>query len=184
MNARLMAGSLLAAGVLLAGCQSTIAGVPQPNAQNPTEPTFPTSRPSRTTSTTAPSAIPTPTPSATASAAPTPAEALTPHNGYAFIETKSGQTRCQISANNVGCEAQFTNAPTVNGSPANGVEVTADGQLRWIVGNLGDIPVVTIDYRTYTAEGWTILASEDGTRFTNDATGHGMFVAVQRVDSF
>ena len=183
MNARLMAGSLLAMGLLLAGCQSTVSGVAQPNAQDPTEPTFPTSRPSRTTSTTT-TPSPAPPPSETATAAPGPGEALAPQNGYVFIETKSGQTRCQISAANVGCESQFTNAPTVNGSPANGVEVTADGQLRWIVGNLGDIPVVTIDYRTYTAAGWTILASEDGTRFTNDATGHGMFVAVQGVDSF
>jgi hypothetical protein len=101
-----------------------------------------------------------------------------------FIETKSGQTRCQISAASVGCEAQFTNAPQVDGSPANGVEVTADGQLRWIVGNLGDIPVVPIDYRTYSAEGWTIVAAEDGTRFTNDATRHGAFVALQGVSAF
>ncbi len=177
-----MAGSALAVAALLAGCQSTVPGDPQPIAQNPTEPTFPTSRPSRTTPTTPPSASPTPTPPVTA--APPPGEALPSQNGYVFIETKSGQTRCQISASNVGCEAQFTNPPTVNGSPANGVEVTAGGQLRWIVGNLGDIPVVTIDYRTYAAEGWTIVATEDGTRFTNDGTRHGMFVAIQKVSVF
>lgn len=177
-----MAGSLLAAGVLLAGCQSTIPGTPQPNAQNPTEPTFPTSRPSRTTSTTPPSPSPTPTPPATA--APPPGEALPPQNGYVFIETKSGKTRCQISAAEVGCEAQFANAPVVNGLPANGVRVTAPGRLEWVLGNLGDIPVVTLDYRTYSAEGWTIVATEDGTRFTNDGTRHGMFVAVQGVEVF
>ena len=83
-----------------------------------------------------------------------------------------------------GCEAPFTNSPPVDGTPANGVRVTADGQLKWVLGNLGDIPVVTIDYRTYTAQGWTIVAAEDGTRFTNDATSHGMFVAIGGVDSF
>ena len=44
--------------------------------------------------------------------------------------------------------------------------------------------MVSLDYRTYTAQGWTIDAGESGTRFTNDATGHGMFVAVEKVDVF
>jgi hypothetical protein len=169
-----------AAGLLLAGCQSTVPGDPQSNGGNPTEPTFPTSQPTRTTTTTPPPPPSTP-PSATA--AP-PKQTLAPQNGYVFIATKSGKTRCQISPTNVGCEAQFTNAPQVDGSPANGVEVTADGQLKWILGNLGDIPVVTIDYSTYSAEGWTIVATEDGTRFTNDSTRHGMSVATQGAQAF
>jgi hypothetical protein len=111
-------------------------------------------------------------------------QTLPPQNGYVFIATKSGKTRCQISATNVGCEAQFANAPQVDGSTASGVEVTADGQLRWILGNLGDIPVVTIDYRTYSAQGWTIVATEDGTRFTNDSTRHGAYIAIQGVEAF
>ena len=176
-----MAVCALAAGALLAGCQSTVEGNPQGDAGNPTEPSFTTSRPTRTTPTTTPT--PTPTSSPTAAAAP-PAEALPPENGYVFIETKSGQTRCQISAPEVACEAPFRNAPVVNGSAANGVRVTAPGRLEWVSGNLGDIPVVTIDYRTYSAEGWTIVAAADGTRFTNDATRHGMFVAIERVEVF
>ena len=178
MKARLVAAGVLATGALLAGCQSTVPGDPQPNAQNPTEPSFPTSRPSRTT-TTAPPASPTPT-----AAPPSAVEALPPQNGYVFIETKSGQTRCQISADEVGCEAPFANPPVVDGSPANGVQLTARGQLRWIVGNLGDIPVVTMDYRTYAAEGWTIVATEAGTRFTNDRSSHGMFVSIEKVLAF
>jgi len=101
-----------------------------------------------------------------------------------FIETKSGKTRCQIDESAVGCEAQFTNAPTKDGVRANGVNVTADGSVEWIVGNLGDIPVVTIDYRTYRALGWTIVASSQGTRFTNDRTGHGMFVSIDNVETY
>ena len=67
--------------------------------------------------------------------------------------------------------------PTASGSPPNGT-------VEWLVGNLGDIPVVTLDYRTYHAVGWTIEAAEDGTRFTNDRTGHGMVVAVEGVQAF
>jgi hypothetical protein len=109
---------------------------------------------------------------------------LPPQNGYVFIETKSGKTRCQISAEEVGCESAFTNAPVVNGVQANGIRLSAGGQVEWIVGNLGDIPVETIDYRTYSAQGWTIVAAEDGTRFTNDDTRHGMFLSTSGVEAF
>ena len=109
---------------------------------------------------------------------------LAPQDGYVFIETKSGKTRCQIDADSVGCEAAFTNSPVIDGTQANGVRLTSDGQLKWILGNLGDIPVVTIDYKTYSAQGWTIVATELGTRFTNDRTGHGMSVSIEKVESF
>ena len=180
MKARQITACMFAAGALLVGCQSTITGDPRPNDGSPTEPSFPTSRPTR-------SSIP---PSTTTTAAPsTPAappsgERLAPQNGYVFIETKSGKTRCQIDTAEVGCESAFTNAPVVNGMPANGIRLTAAGQVEWIVGNLGAIPVETIDYRTYSAEGWTIVATEDGTRFTNDATGHGMFLSSTGVEIF
>jgi hypothetical protein len=32
-------------------------------------------------------------------------------------------------------------------------------------------------------EGWTIVPTEDGTRFTSDGTGHGMFVSIENVYS-
>jgi len=41
-----------------------------------------------------------------------------------------------------------------------------------------------IDYQTYDAEGWTIAASETGTKFPNQHTGHGMFVSIEKVDTF
>jgi hypothetical protein len=72
----------------------------------------------------------------------------------------------------------------LDGGRANGVRLTSQGQITWLVGNLGDIPVVTLDYRTYSAVGWTINADEDGTRFTNDRTGHGMTVSVDSVQAF
>lgn len=178
MKARQITACVLAAGALLVGCQSTITGDPQPSTGSPTEPSFPTPRPTRS------STPPSTTESSSPTAAPPSGDRLPPENGYVFIETKSGKTRCQISATEVGCESAFTNAPVVNGVPANGIRLSAAGQVEWIVGNLGDIPVETIDYRTYSAEGWTIEAGEDGTRFTNDATGHGMFLSTTGVEIF
>lgn len=104
--------------------------------------------------------------------------------GYVYIETKSGKTRCQISSDKVACESEFTSTPTVEGQPANGVEVNADGTTRWTLGNLGAIPTTSIDYASYHALGWTIDADASGTRFTNDETGHGMFVNTEGADFF
>lgn len=171
---------------LLTGCQNDTSGtaVRSPDSLiEPTEPTVPTPRPSRTsTPAPAPRTL-TPAPPS-ASAPPSAAEVLAPQNGYVFIQTKSGKTRCQLSTEEVGCEAQFTDAPQVGGLPANGVRLSADGQVEWVLGNLGDIPAVTLDYRRYSAVGWTIDAGSDGTRFTNDRTQRGMFVSVERVQTF
>jgi hypothetical protein len=57
----------------------------------------------------------------------------------------------------------------------------------------GDIPgwpqavandVVLTYGQTYHIQGWTIDPNSDGTRFTNDGTGHGMFVSIENVYSF
>jgi hypothetical protein len=181
MKAPLIVAGALAAGALLVGCQSTIEGNPKGSTGSPTEPSFPTSRPSRSSN---PPPTTSPLPSATPTAVPGHGDVLTPQNGYVFIETKSGKTRCQINTEEVGCESAFTNAPIVGGLPANGIRLTAGGKVEWIVGNLGDIPVETLDYRTYSAEGWTIVAGEDGTRFTNDGSGHGMFLSTGGVEVF
>ena len=156
MTARWLLAVVFALGAVLTGCHASTPGAPVKGAESATEPT---------------------------PAAPG-AEVLPPENGYVFIETKSGKTRCQLNEEEVGCEAQFTNSPVLDGGHANGVRLTANGELTWLVGNLGDIPVVTLDYRTYSAVGWTIDAGEDGTRFTNDRTGHGMTVSVDGVQAF
>lgn len=161
---------LLGAG--LTGCTSTVAGVATcPGCGNGAEPEFPTTRPP------APSTAPTTPAVRPGTLAPNAA-------GYVYIETRSGMTRCQISADSVGCESQFADAPQIDGTPANGVEVSADGANRWVLGNLGAIPTVALDYDTYRAVGWTIEADSAGTRFSNDGTGHGMFVSTGRVDFF
>jgi hypothetical protein len=167
MRGRTAAMAVLCGGVLLAGCQSTVPGTPSTPSGSPTS-----------TSTVSPSASAAPT------KPPPGAQVLPDEHGYSFIATKSGETRCQLSTTSVGCEAQFANAPQVDGGQANGVEASVDGTLHWLLGNLGDPPVVTLDYRTYAAQGWTIVATEAGTRFTNDRTGHGMFVSIEKVESF
>ncbi len=178
---------LLAGAVSLSGCSSIIEGKPvaMPGA-GPTEPSFPTPRltpPSTPPATTSPSPAPPTTP-----ASPTPPAGAVPlkpdQNGYVFIETKSGLTRCQINKDSVGCEAPFTHSPLQDGEHANGVSITAGGTVNWVLGNLGAIPTVTIDYKTYAAQGWTIIATPDGTRFTNEHTRHGMFVSIDKVNTF
>jgi hypothetical protein len=179
MKARWTLAVVLALGAALTGCQTNTPGTPVTSPKSPTEPNFPTSRP-----TAAPPKTLTPAPTGSPTVAAPGAEVLPPQNGYVFIETKSGKTRCQLNEEEVGCESDFTNSPVMNGMHANGVRLTADGKVSWLVGNLGDIPVVNLDYRTYSAVGWTIEAREDGTRFTNDGTRHGMTVAVDGVQAF
>jgi hypothetical protein len=178
MTARWTLAVVLTLGVLLTGCSTSTPGTPATSPKSPTEPSFPTSRP-----TAAPPKTPMPSSTSSSVAAPG-AEVLPAENGYVFIETKSGKTRCQLNEEEIGCEAQFANSPVLDGGHANGVRLTANGQVSWLIGNLGDIPVVTLDYRTYSAVGWTIDASEDGTRFTNDRTRRGMTVSVDGVQEF
>jgi hypothetical protein len=177
---RLVTAGVLAVAVL-AGCQSSIEGTATRSPDTGIEPDFPTPRPSRSTP---PPVTTAPAPSPTAPTRAPSGEVLSPQNGYVFIQTKSGKTRCQLDEQEVGCESAFTNAPEVEGEPANGVRLTADGRVSWVLGNLGAIPAVTLDYRTYSALGWTIDAAEDGTTFTNDGTGHGMTISVEGVESF
>jgi hypothetical protein len=179
MTARWALAIVLSVGAIVTACNTSTPGTPVTSPKSPTEPNFPTSRP-----TAAPPRTLTPAPTGSPTVAAPGAEVLPPENGYVFIETKSGKTRCQLNEEEVGCEAQFTNSPVMNGMHANGVRLTANGEVNWLVGNLGDIPVVILDYRTYSAVGWTIEAREDGTRFTNDRTGHGMIVAVDGVQAF
>ncbi len=174
VNARsALAAAAMAAVAALAGCAHLTDGKAAcPGCRTAAEPDGPRRLPS---------IVPTPK----IILPPAPGGILPPNaQGYVYVETKSGKTRCQLNSQSVGCEAQFENSPVVSGTPANSVSVDASGTVRWIVGNLGDIPAVILDYRTYSAAGWTIAADETGTRFTNDETGHGMFVAVEGVESF
>lgn len=176
-----MIGAVLAAAALLTGCNNTVPGTPETSSTEFTEPTVPTPRPTRSTPPTTTPLSPEPS---TPTAAPPGAE-LPAQNGTVFVETKSGKAQCQVTEDRAGCQVtSFENPPEVDGGPANGVSVTADGKVTWVLGNIGLGPYVAMDYRTYSAVGWTIDATEAGTRFTNDATGHGMFVSIEKVDTF
>lgn len=98
--------------------------------------------------------------------------------GHVTVVTKSGRTACMIESHRVICQTSGANWPAI------GVEITADGSVRFENGELGDIRPVTLRYETYTAMGWTIVASRSGTRFTNDRTGRGAFVSVEAVRPF
>jgi hypothetical protein len=43
---------------------------------------------------------------------------------------------------------------------------------------------VNLENRTYHALGWTISSTSANTRFSNDSTGHGMFVNIANVELF
>jgi hypothetical protein len=103
-------------------------------------------------------------------------------NGYVFIETKSGKTHCLIATDHVACEAEFTNAPIISGQQAHDISVNRDGTSEWVIANLGLLEGrFTLDYQTYQALGWTIVADSTGTTFTNNQTHHGMFVTIDEV---
>ncbi|WP_299566047.1 hypothetical protein [uncultured Mycolicibacterium sp.] len=170
-----VAALALAVG-LTAACANHIEGRPIAIPPSGTEPKVSMPRPSR---------LPAAPPSANARVPGGDVQVLTPREGgYVFIETKSGLTRCQLNTEYVGCETRFVDPPSIDGHPATGVRLDADGQVRWVVGNLGAIPAVTLDYQRYSAVGWTIDARPDGTRFTNDRTGHGMEIATEGVHTF
>jgi hypothetical protein len=111
---------------------------------------------------------------------------------YQYVRTESGKVRCVISADNAACERSsadgFPDAPPGQlGGHQNIAQVDANGAFSWVEGNIGigdDQDVVLAYGQTYRFNGWTIVSTFDGTRLTNDGTGHGMFVAIDGVSSF
>jgi hypothetical protein len=112
---------------------------------------------------------------------------------YQYVRTQSGAVRCVISAPHVGCERSsidgFPGAPKSQSGPGNWniAGIDAGGAFAWGEGNIGGIDAdeVTLLYgQIYRFKGWTVLPAFDGTRFTNDASGHGVFVSIDRVTPF
>jgi hypothetical protein len=86
---------------------------------------------------------------------------------------KTRHTLCQVVYDKVSCLGHFTDP--VEGKPANLVAVDSAGVLQYGIGDADESDVgVRLDYRTYHALDWTIVADETGTTFTNDRTHHGM----------
>ncbi len=101
--------------------------------------------------------------------------------GDVWVRTRSGKTICAVKPAGVQCNTRFANPGYIAGLPISGVWFSADGTHEWTTGDPGDTPTVSLDYGTYRAVGWTIDASSEGTTFTNDSTGHSVFISVERV---
>lgn len=116
--------------------------------------------------------------------------------GQLIVRTQSGNTRCVVGTPAVACEYYglpgFGNGRIFTDSfgdhHSNIASVTSSGGFDW---SYGDIPGsepqkdVPLSYgQIYHFRGWTLRTSESGTRFVNDATGHGMFVSIERVTPF
>ena len=115
--------------------------------------------------------------------------------GAQNVTTESRAVRCMVSSSNVVCQRNsaegFPDNPIVDGSRGNIVSVTTSGVLKRSGGNIPGAyendprfdMVLTYD-QNLNFYGWTISPSFNGTRFTNDQTGHGMFVSIDGVSSF
>ena len=111
-----------------------------------------------------------------------------------YVRTESGKVRCDVQPDSVGCQylPGFPQGPVDNwGGHPDIAKLTSGGAFSWMEGNLatgGSADTqndVILNYgQSYDIRGWTILPRSDGTRFTNDGTGHGMFVSVDNVSSF
>jgi hypothetical protein len=113
--------------------------------------------------------------------------ALSPNEqGYIRVESKSGLVRCSFNAELVACQTSADNwARGADGQPFHVASVTSDGHFQWVKADLGALEgIVTMEHQTYGAEGWTIIATADGTKFTNDRTGHGMSVSGEAAEPF
>jgi hypothetical protein len=78
---------------------------------------------------------------------------------------------------NVICQGSFVQAPAGDDQAF----VTASGQFSYRSANIGiGYPHAPFDTlvpgQTYHIQDWTVVAGGDGIRFTNDGTGHGMFI--------
>jgi hypothetical protein len=106
------------------------------------------------------------------------------------FRTQSGRVLCAVTPDptlsslgpdGVVCEGQFTQ----QGAQFNAV-TTGDGSFYWQDANLAAFdPTVQMAYgQTYHRGNWTIYHDGSGTRFTNNKTGHGMFVSIDNVYAF
>lgn len=118
---------------------------------------------------------------------------------------ESGKVRCVVSADDVQrgggpyavCQqtngepwgtAQF--AQEKNATRLNLAVLRGTGEFRWQKGDISgsgegtDQDIVLSPGQSYHGNGWTIQAEDLRTRFTYDATGHGMFVSVAYVRQF
>lgn len=112
----------------------------------------------------------------------------------AKVNTETPPMLCEIGSDdtdpgigpNVICQGRFSQARATDDQAF----VTAAGQFSYRNANIGvGYPHNRFDTlvagQTYNIQGWTVVADSDGIRFTNDASGHGMFIdSATTVDPF
>lgn len=92
--------------------------------------------------------------------------------------------RAMITAEFIGCEADFAYAPKIDGYQPTGVKVEADGTVTWILGNLGLLPVTQLTQGTYSALGWTIsVAGDGGLQILHSTTGRAFNIHPEGVEA-
>ena len=122
------------------------------------------------------------------------------HADSQYTRTQSGAVRCLVMSNDQGhgggpavaCEhgPGFPQAPiSQSGTHFDIAVVQTSGAFRWEDGNIGGGGTpqndLVLSYgQTFHIQGWTVAPTSDGTRFTNDGSGHGMFVSIDNVSSF
>lgn len=96
-------------------------------------------------------------------------ESLQPDDyGQVYISSPEGIRAIVTTADVCAQYDVFAESPVIDGGRANGVRITADGELTWIVGDLGNIPVIELDGSyDYTALGWTVTARNGSLHFTS-----------------
>jgi hypothetical protein len=104
----------------------------------------------------------------------------------AKVTTQTPPMLCEIGSDdatpgvgpNVVCQGTFAQAPAGDDQAV----ITASGQFSYRSANIGvgyDHPpfdVLAVG-QTYHIQDWTIVAGDDGIRFTHEGTGHGMFIS-------
>lgn len=113
-----------------------------------------------------------------ASADPTPGH-------EAKVNTRTPPMICEIGSDdadpgigpNVICQGKFVHAAAGDDQAF----VTASGQFSYRSANIGigdDHAAfeTLVPGQTYHIQGWTVVAADNGIRFTNAGTGHGMFI--------
>ncbi len=158
----------------------------------PTATSSATSTATSSATSTATSSTKTTTPASQAGTAPVP----TVRTPMLSLETKSGLVWCEVTSvqrqspssepfgsDSADCQGPFEQ-PEAQGYAS--VGTSGDGTIKWFMSNMSSAnPRLKMQYeQTYTWGNWTIYADSTGTRFTNNATGHGMFVSIQNVYAF
>ena len=155
----------IALATVSAGCQTDSVSQPVVRSSNTIEPS---------------------TPHTASGVTPVDVTTLQPNErGSVYFYTKAQKVFCAVDESSVSCQAKFTNTPLQDGVRTNGVRFTRDGAVDYVIGDADVRPELTLDYTTYRAFGWTIVAADDDSvAFRYNATDHGIYVSIDKVTPY